>query len=84
MNALVLVMAIVAVVVLVIPVLAAGILAWFWARDRLAAQRSRLRRRRVPPLPRDGRPLTACEQQRLAWIEHGYGDAPKALLRRLR
>jgi len=74
----------VAAVVIGVLVLIAGIAAWFWARDRLAARRSRPRKRQVPPLPRDGRPLTPCEQQRLAWIEHGYGDAPKALLRRLR
>ena len=58
----------------------AGILGWAWARD----QHSRLRIRRVPAVPRDGEPLDEDEQAWLQVIEQGYGDAPRALLRKLR
>jgi hypothetical protein len=70
-------------VTLTVIVMAAGILAWPWARDAWENLRSRWRRHQVPGLPQDGW-LSWEEQEWLKVIEAGYGDAPKALLRRLR
>jgi hypothetical protein len=70
-------------VLLTAGVAAAGILLWWQARDGWSNLRSRLKIRRVPGLPQDGW-LSWEEQEWLKVIEAGYGDAPKALLRRLR
>jgi hypothetical protein len=42
---------------------------------------TRGRRGTVPGLPCDGKPLSQIEQERLEWIERGYGRAPRALRR---
>lgn len=71
-------------VLIVAGIAVAGIVAWFWAVDGWKKLQDRLRKQRVPGLPRDGSPLSQCMRERLDQIENGYGDAPKALLRRLR
>jgi hypothetical protein len=72
-------------VLIVATVTAAGILGWCWARDQWDKARNWWGSRHPAPADIAGKTsLTAAEQLDLRRIEQGYGDAPKALLRRLR